>query len=95
MSQMGTSGLMQCSKRILFDHLVGATKQRDWECEAERLRDPEVMYSPNSVGCCTAARARSGALDIPTIIQADVLPLTPPERLKRLTRAPEALGETP
>jgi hypothetical protein len=39
-------GLMQCSKRILFDHLLGATKQRDWECEAERLRGPEAHVQP-------------------------------------------------
>jgi hypothetical protein len=30
--------------RHSFDHLVGAAEQRDWECDAKRLRGLEVDY---------------------------------------------------
>ena len=38
MSGLGhKTGLMQCSKGILFDHFVGAAEQRRWYRQAERL----------------------------------------------------------
>ena len=37
------SGLMAPQKiRSLFDHFVGAAKQRNWDGETERLRGPDV-----------------------------------------------------
>src|ERR1700716_696892 len=65
-----------------------------WECISCRTAATMGVVEGKSISglkatsSFTAARARSCALDIPTIIQADVLP-------PHSTRAPEALGETP
>ena len=49
----------QPNPRRLFDHLVGAAEQRDWEGEAKRLGVLMLMTSSNVVGCSTG---RSPAL---------------------------------
>jgi len=33
---------MQCSKKPLFDHLVGATEQRQWDRKAESFGGLEI-----------------------------------------------------
>src|ERR1700682_2335155 len=35
------------TSRALFDHLVGAAEQREWDCEAERLGGLEVYEQLN------------------------------------------------
>src|SRR5262245_2314308 len=45
MSAIATSGLMQCSRPQLFDHLVGAREQRRRHVKAERLAGFEVGAS--------------------------------------------------
>jgi hypothetical protein len=37
-----SSGLMHCSRAALFDHLVGASKKRRWNGEAEQFCGLEV-----------------------------------------------------
>ena|SRR5215470_2630877 len=51
------SGLTHCSKKTLFDHLVGARKQRRRQCEAESLgglgRDSETLtWAVRSFSSC-------------------------------------------
>jgi hypothetical protein len=41
-SRCAKTGLVQCSKRILFDHLVGAADERQRDSETERLGGLEV-----------------------------------------------------
>jgi hypothetical protein len=38
------SGLMHCNASCLFDHLVGATEQRQWYVEAKRFSGFEIDH---------------------------------------------------
>ena len=55
---------MQCSKKILFDHLVGDSKQRRRHVQADALAVLRLITSSNLVGCSTGSSAGLAPLKI-------------------------------
>src|SRR6266403_5803751 len=76
----------------LINHLVGASEQRRWDCEAERLCGPEMKGELKRVGCSNGRSAGlcpfensidKGRHTTHPLVQVDRIDIRPPARTRK------------